>query len=144
MPTIWPAPGANASAWHHVGTAFSRQGATDVGRVRDDALLAPGLEESDESANLRPHASPVELVLRVIASCLADRHSVEPALVGLVEVDGDLFYAGRDHQKIGAHPRRQEARCQVFVDHCLGAGEPAVRTLDHRDAAAAAGNHYIP
>ena len=46
-------------------------------------------------------------------------------------------------QHVGVHVARQQARGEVLVDHRLDAAQVAVLVLDHRDAAAAAGDDHV-
>ena len=60
-----------------------------------------GLGELDSGLYLGQHGTFGELALLNVNLCLSGGQVVQTLLIGLVEVDGDLFYGSEDDQHIG-------------------------------------------
>ena len=68
---------------------------------------------------------------------LGGSHRVERPLVGLAEIEADLFDGSGDDQQIGRNRLRQHGRGEVFINHGSHPAQIALLVRHHRDAAAA-------
>ena len=98
------------------GLGFLQQG--DEGGTAGLAL-----REFDGGLDLGQHGAGGELALRGILLGLRGRQMVQPFLVGLAVVDGDLFHGGEDDERVGVQLLSQQLGGKVLVDDGTGALE---------------------
>ena len=104
----------------------------------DDRLFAgEAARKLDGRHHLRLHASGTELPLFHVLDGFGDGDMRKRPLVGLAEVDIDVFHLCEDEKDVGLHIFRETLGREVLVDDRRDAGERAVHVLDHGDSAAA-------
>src|SRR5713226_5455115 len=139
LPCLVSVSGAG-SAGHDVRAGPPGDGVLQVRRRRDDGALPAALDELDRGPDLRSHAARRELAGVEIPPRFRHREAVEEALVGLAEADRHLLNARRDDEDGHAQIGRQQPRGEVLVYYGFDAAVDARLVLDHRNAAAAAGD----
>ena len=73
-----------------VGSRLACKRQSQIGGIGDDGLFAAVLNEIDTGFDLGLHASRREMSLFHVLPGFRNRDGVQPGLIGLVEIDGDL------------------------------------------------------
>ena len=85
-------------------SSFAFEGATDIFRIGDEGFLATVLKIPDGRLDLRSHGAFGEmLTFFKISLGLGDGHGIEPFLLGLPKVDGNLFNRRGDQKQLRFH-----------------------------------------
>ena len=94
-----------------------RQRAGDIGRVGDDGVLAAPFQELDDGLNLGSHAALGKVrAFGQVGFGLGQRHPVEPTLLRLAEVNGDLLDGRADDERVRAQPGgQQRGGCLLYT-----------------------------
>src|SRR5215212_1056256 len=124
---------------HDRRASLALKGARDVLRVGDYRAFAAALEEADRGGDFRSHAALSEVSLGLVAPGIFQCQPVEPLLVGLAEVQGDLLDRGRDQEQVRPYHVGEQGGTVVLVDDGRHAPQTAAFLLDHGDAAAPGG-----
>ena len=104
-----------------------------------------GLGELDSGLYLRQHGTLGKLALLNVNLCLSGSQIIQPLLVGLIEVDGDLLHGGEDDEHIGVQLFGQQLGSKILVNDSGSAFQViALGTVNGDTAAAAADDWCIP
>src|SRR5215212_4701991 len=93
-------PHLTASPPQDMGPGLIAQSPPQIGRVSDQCPMPAAFEKSQHCLDLRSHASFGKLSIAEIPPRLINTQTIEPTLIRLAEIDGDLLYSGRYHQQL--------------------------------------------